>query len=276
MIITTTNWRTIHFLHKKQRTKTRFLMVVLIDGMNCTVMRVPCGRLRGHIRNSVLCWRRVRMIEKWLCGKNKTEIRHSGSNSTNTPSTISQVTHTHTHTHSSLILTYIFSFFFVICSVNSIAWAPHEYGLMLACGSSDGTISILTYKGTFKNDFIFCEEKRRNKIWTWTICVVVVVVQVNQTNGKWRSFKLTRLELMQSPGLQLSTTPLSYKVFSLSHIVFLSLVLCWFSMMFTFDLIVCVCVCVEYRAVNVEFCCSKCEWKCGCIASSTSRFRWLW
>lgn len=28
-------------------------------------------------------------------------------------------------------------------SVNSVAWAPHEFGLILACGSSDGTISIL-------------------------------------------------------------------------------------------------------------------------------------
>jgi len=31
-------------------------------------------------------------------------------------------------------------------SVNSIAWAPYELGLMLACGSSDGHISILTLK----------------------------------------------------------------------------------------------------------------------------------
>ena len=29
-------------------------------------------------------------------------------------------------------------------SVNSVAFAPSEYGLILACGSSDGTISILT------------------------------------------------------------------------------------------------------------------------------------
>lgn len=32
-------------------------------------------------------------------------------------------------------------------SVNSISWASHEYGLCLACGSSDGTVSILTYHG---------------------------------------------------------------------------------------------------------------------------------
>ncbi|GLG99118.1 hypothetical protein R5R35_012173 [Gryllus longicercus] len=28
-------------------------------------------------------------------------------------------------------------------SVNSVAWAPHEFGLILACGSSDGSVSIL-------------------------------------------------------------------------------------------------------------------------------------
>lgn len=30
-------------------------------------------------------------------------------------------------------------------SVNCVCWAPHEFGLMLACGSSDGCISICTY-----------------------------------------------------------------------------------------------------------------------------------
>lgn len=30
-------------------------------------------------------------------------------------------------------------------SVNSIAWAPHEFGLSLACASSDGQISVITY-----------------------------------------------------------------------------------------------------------------------------------
>lgn len=32
-------------------------------------------------------------------------------------------------------------------SVNSVAWAPHEHGLVLACASSDGRVSILTHKG---------------------------------------------------------------------------------------------------------------------------------
>jgi len=31
-------------------------------------------------------------------------------------------------------------------SVNSIAWAPHSYGLCLGAGSADGTVSVLTYK----------------------------------------------------------------------------------------------------------------------------------
>lgn len=30
--------------------------------------------------------------------------------------------------------------------MNSICWAPQEFGLCLACGSSDGTISVLTQK----------------------------------------------------------------------------------------------------------------------------------
>ncbi|XP_046647682.1 protein SEC13 homolog [Daphnia pulicaria] len=29
-------------------------------------------------------------------------------------------------------------------SLNSVCWAPHDYGLILACGSSDGSISILS------------------------------------------------------------------------------------------------------------------------------------
>jgi protein transport protein SEC13 len=32
-------------------------------------------------------------------------------------------------------------------SVNSVSWAPHELGAILACASSDGKISVLTFKG---------------------------------------------------------------------------------------------------------------------------------
>lgn len=31
--------------------------------------------------------------------------------------------------------------------VNSVAWAPHELGPLLACASSDGRVSILSFKG---------------------------------------------------------------------------------------------------------------------------------
>jgi hypothetical protein len=31
--------------------------------------------------------------------------------------------------------------------VNSVCWAPHDFGLILACGSSDGSISVITYTG---------------------------------------------------------------------------------------------------------------------------------
>ena len=32
-------------------------------------------------------------------------------------------------------------------SINSIAWSPQEFGLSLACGSSDGYISVITHRG---------------------------------------------------------------------------------------------------------------------------------
>lgn len=32
-------------------------------------------------------------------------------------------------------------------SVNSVNWAPHEFGLMLVCGSSDGSISVISTSG---------------------------------------------------------------------------------------------------------------------------------
>lgn len=31
--------------------------------------------------------------------------------------------------------------------MNSISWAPNEYGLILACGSSDGCVSVLINDG---------------------------------------------------------------------------------------------------------------------------------
>lgn len=39
-------------------------------------------------------------------------------------------------------------------TVNSVAWAPHEFGLLLACGSSDGKVSIVQWceDGSWKTD----------------------------------------------------------------------------------------------------------------------------
>ena len=31
------------------------------------------------------------------------------------------------------------------CTVNSLAWAPHELGAILACASSDGKVSVLSF-----------------------------------------------------------------------------------------------------------------------------------
>lgn len=43
-------------------------------------------------------------------------------------------------------------------SVNSICWAPHEYGLILGCASSDGKVSILEYKGDRWNSKIISND----------------------------------------------------------------------------------------------------------------------
>lgn len=52
--------------------------------------------------------------------------------------------------------------------VNTVAWAPYEYGLMLACGSSDGSISILSSTGM--NDLSMLNWNGlvsfRNRWWT--------------------------------------------------------------------------------------------------------------
>lgn len=32
-------------------------------------------------------------------------------------------------------------------AVNSVCWGPYDFGLLLACGSSDGAISLLTFTG---------------------------------------------------------------------------------------------------------------------------------
>lgn len=34
-----------------------------------------------------------------------------------------------------------------VSTVNSVCWGPYDFGLILACGSSDGAISLLTFTG---------------------------------------------------------------------------------------------------------------------------------
>ena len=41
-------------------------------------------------------------------------------------------------------LLFFFCHFFL---VNAISWASPDYGLMLACGSSDGSVSIISSSG---------------------------------------------------------------------------------------------------------------------------------
>lgn len=57
----------------------------------------------------------------------------------------------HAHVCTYRLLTIVHSFIHCVCvfPVNSVAWAPHEFGLMLACGSSDCTISIISSDGKY-------------------------------------------------------------------------------------------------------------------------------
>ncbi|KAF8516508.1 protein transporter SEC13 [Gautieria morchelliformis] len=41
-------------------------------------------------------------------------------------------------------------------SVNSVSWAPHELGAIVACASSDGKLSVLTFKNIFNGHAIGC------------------------------------------------------------------------------------------------------------------------
>ena len=45
---------------------------------------------------------------------------------------------------------------FPLILVNSISWAPHEFGLMLACGASDGAVSVLSTTGKLCTKILQC------------------------------------------------------------------------------------------------------------------------
>ncbi|KAK4784282.1 hypothetical protein SAY86_018650 [Trapa natans] len=42
--------------------------------------------------------------------------------------------------------------------LNSVSWAPHELGLCLACGSSDGNISVLTARADGGWDMLWIQQ----------------------------------------------------------------------------------------------------------------------
>jgi len=48
-----------------------------------------------------------------------------------------------------------------LATVNSIQWAPHEWGLLLACGSSDESISFISTSGIG----LLCEIFIRYLVW---------------------------------------------------------------------------------------------------------------
>jgi protein transport protein SEC13 len=58
-------------------------------------------------------------------------------------------------------------------SVNSVSWAPHELGAIVACASSDGRISVLTFKndGTWDASLFTAHSIGCNAV-SWSPCVL--------------------------------------------------------------------------------------------------------
>lgn len=69
-------------------------------------------------------------------------------------------------------------------SVNSIAWAPHELGApMLACASSDGKVSVLTFNGGLPSIFAYKELSERISVRRWHVGCKLVYCP-----SSWRQF----------------------------------------------------------------------------------------
>lgn len=77
----------------------------------------------------------------------------------------------------------------VFSTVNSVSWAPHELGAILACASSDGKISVLTFKSQYPSPNTPSSPTDRGPQTT--------------VNGELTSSTVTRLDAMLYPGLQL-------------------------------------------------------------------------
>ena len=102
-----------------------------------------CGKSLGRIRHSDPSWHLVPMTVVSSFGKRlglgkervvEESCKMGGSASKSIHSTQLLVGPTSEH------------FSFGLTPVNSIAWAPYDLGPMLACASSDGKVSVLTFQ----------------------------------------------------------------------------------------------------------------------------------
>ena len=111
------------------------------------VTPVPSGKSHGLIQNMVPFLRPAPMTEKSLFGRKikRQAARVVGPPSRSircTPLPVRVVFSTNAFVRS------------VSFSVNSVAWAPHDLGAILACASSDGKVSVLTFKSTYINLYL--------------------------------------------------------------------------------------------------------------------------
>jgi hypothetical protein len=99
------------------------------------------GKWPGHTRNMDISWRLVRTTGRCSFGKNnkyRVLVPVVGPESKNIlciprPVSLASIT------QKEITLIYY-------ALVNSVSWAPHELGAILACASSDGKLSVLTFK----------------------------------------------------------------------------------------------------------------------------------
>lgn len=112
---------------------------------------VRFGKFHGHIQNTATYWLHVHTTARCLFGRNNPRDKHKvvalvpGQKSRNTHSIQLQVCCFRDFTF--LYPNVRVLFFFI---VNSISWAPHELGAIVACASSDGKLSVLTFKSTYR------------------------------------------------------------------------------------------------------------------------------
>jgi protein transport protein SEC13 len=86
-------------------------------------------------------------------------------------------------------------------SVNSIAWAPHEFGSILACASSDGNISVLTFNddGTWAVDMVSAHPIGCNAV-SWAPATASGALLSGQTAGGADGGPAPKVKLFASAG----------------------------------------------------------------------------